>query len=141
MHFTLVSLLAWIAGFFFKGRIQSVASLLLLHTWVTFHMAPLYDSSCYERLRRKTGWTKTVFHAGDLLLHTIPLAISFATTNDYQVYDIFYSITVYTSWCAYQGTINHETNYVIMPVEFWFHAVNVSIVAQCITVFFFRTFV
>ena len=51
----------------------SVAVPTLWGVATSFSVAPLLDPDCYERIRRRRGWSVPTFWVGNLALHFVPL--------------------------------------------------------------------
>lgn len=49
----------------------------LWSVFVTFSCVPLFEPTAYERMRRKHNWTFLQFHAGNVVLHVVPLLVVF----------------------------------------------------------------
>lgn len=132
MHFTFVSCTWWLLGVCAGGSGECIGNLLVVHTWITFHLAPLLSGSCYEEMRLKNGWSVTLFWLGDTILHTLPAVYAVAFPVLYRPVHVLVSLIIYASWCVYEGTACHDRRYVPMSKHFWYASIALSAGVQAL---------
>ena len=104
------------------SSLWAVGSCMVVFTAVTFHCALLLDRTCFARMRAKEGWSASVFHAGNLLLHVAPLTlVVLAPPRSLSPWHVGGASLAYAMWAGVRsgGTFCLDHVYVPMRPRAW----------------------
>lgn len=110
------------------ATLAHVGSCLLWGVAVSFSLVPLFDSSAYERMRRKHNWSYGLFWTGNIALHYLPLLW---TPRQIHWYAGFAAAAVHRGYmwllAAYMNSM-----YVPLPLAAWVTLGRVAYVTEIV---------
>ena len=101
------------------------------HTWavavctlwgalLSFSVAPLVDSTVYERMRRKHDWSLAVFHGGNLALHVTPVILTlYVIPMNMALLHGVVAAGLHAAWGVYVGGPTLRLDDVYVPLCDW----------------------
>lgn len=123
-NFTSIALLVACVGW--RRGPQSVwwrvGTCLLWGSAVSFCYTPRLDGTAYARMRAKNNWTPAQFHAGNVVLHLLPLRYTVSNPpRNVRMTDGLVAVGVHAAWGAWNsgGTFCMNETYVDMAQEHW----------------------
>lgn len=101
-----------------------IAHLLAVFVFVSFHTSIVADPTVVGRMCSARGWSRTIFHAGNFVLHILPF-LDATTSMDCAVCgrDMAATIFIFALWASCQThPLRYDEAYV--PLESWIWRVS-----------------
>lgn len=96
-----------------------IAHLLAVFVFVSFHTGIVADPTVVGRMCRSRGWSRTIFHVGNFVLHILPFLDATSSTDcAVRGRDMVTTISIFAMWASYQAhPFRYDEAYV--PLEPW----------------------
>lgn len=130
MQFTAVAWTVLVLGWAAAPSLGGLAKPLFWGSTVSFTLAPAFDATAYERMRRRRGWGVVTFWAGNLALHFAPLWALASTPTT--VWDGVCAAALHVAWATWEtgGTFRLDDCYVPLPRRVWVWLLASAVVSE-----------
>lgn len=111
LSLTLLWVSMWFENMYFLTLCKSNTWLIL----ISFHTAPIFDSTAYERMRQSRNFSMFIFWAGHILLHVVPLLC----LNNIKCswWDGVRASIMHLTWIAYESKGTFLLDHVYIPLQ------------------------
>ena len=107
---------------FAAPALSATARLLSVFVFVAFHTSIAMDTSIIDRMCVKNGWSRSFFHAGNVVVHVLPFVDALASNEcEIQSIDVVLSVAIFAWWTAFQTQwLCYDHIYVHMVPLVWY---------------------
>lgn len=120
-RFTTIALAISVYGLAFDADAWAVGACLLWGSATSFSCAPFFDGTVYTRMRKANGWSRALFHAGNGVLHLLPLVVTCTHPPRASWHHGVVAAFVHFFWglLISGGTLRLDDVYVPLPPAAW----------------------